>query len=103
MLAVLKTGGKQYLVEEGRKLKIEKIDQKEGSEIIFKEILLIENNNEIKIGAPYVPSAEITATILKHGKDRKKIIFKFRKKTRYKLKKGYRQHYTEIEIKKIKI
>jgi len=101
MLAVIKTGGKQYLVSPGNKIKIEKIDKKEGSEITFKEVLLVEKNRKLEIGTPLVKGAKVIGKILSQGKGKKVIIFKYKAKTRYKKKAGHRQLYTEVEILKI--
>lgn len=101
MLAVIKTGGKQYLVSPGQKIKIEKIDKKEGKEIIFKEVLLLEKGRKIEIGTPLVKGAKVIGKILKQAKAKKIIVFKYKAKTRYKKKKGYRQSFTEVEITKI--
>lgn len=98
MLAVIKTGGKQYIVSPGVKLKIEKLEEKEGSEIIFSDVLLVEKDNKIEIGNPLVKDAKVTAKVLSNGKGDKVIIFKYKAKKRYKVKKGHRQLYTEIEI-----
>jgi len=101
MLAVIKTGGKQYLVSPGQKIKIEKIDKKEGSEIIFKEVLLLEKDRKIEIGSPLIKGVKVIGKIIKHGKGKKIIVFKYKSKTRYKVKKGHRQPFTEIAILKI--
>jgi len=101
MLAVIKTGGKQYLVTPGQKIKIEKIDKKEESEITFSEVLLLEKNKKVEIGTPTIKEVKVTGKILKHGKGKKVIIFKYKAKKREKTKKGHRQPYTEIEIVKI--
>ena len=98
MLAVIKTGGKQYLVKPGDKIKVEKLDKKEGAEISFSDVLLVEKNKKIEIGTPKVKAAKVEAKILKHGKGDKLIIFKYKAKKRYKRKIGHRQPYTEIEI-----
>ena len=98
MLAVIKTGGKQYIVSPGQKIKIEKIDKKEGSEIAFNEVLLLEKNKKIEIGTPFVKGVKIIGKILKQGKNKKIIVFKFQPTTRYKVKKGHRQQFTEVEI-----
>ena len=112
MLAVIKTGGKQYLVTPGQKIKIEKIDEpafakasagKENSEVVFDEVLLLEKNKKIEIGSPLIKGAKVTGKILKQGKGKKVIAFKYRAKKRYKVKKGHRQRFTEVEIKEIKI
>ncbi len=101
MLAVIKSGGKQYLVSPGQKIKVEKIDKKEGSEISFPEVLLLENGKKIEIGTPLIKGAKVIGKIVGHGKGKKIIIFKYKAKTRYKVKKGYREPFTEIEILKI--
>lgn len=101
MLAVIKTGGKQYLVQPGDKIKVEKLAQKEGAEISFSEVLLVEKNKKLEIGNPKVKEAKVEAKILKHGKGDKLIIFKYKAKKRYKRKIGHRQPYTEIEITRI--
>lgn len=101
MLAVIKTGGKQYLVSPGQKIKIEKLDIVEGKELTFKEVLLLEKNKKIEIGNPLVKGAKVIGKVISQGKDKKKIVFKFKAKTRYKVKKGHRQPYTEVEILKI--
>lgn len=101
MLAIIKTGGKQYIVTPGLRLKIEKLDKKEGDEVIFKEVLLLEKNKKIEIGTPFVEGAEVSAKVLSQGKAKKVIAFKYKAKKRYKVKKGHRQPYTEVEISKI--
>jgi len=103
MLAVIKTGGKQYLVSPGQKIKIEKIDVKEGKEITFKEVLLLEKQNKIEIGTPLIKEVKVIGKVLRHGRGKKVIVFKYRPKKRYKLKKGHRQPFTEVEITKIEI
>lgn len=100
MLAVIKTGGKQYIVAPGQKIKIEKINKKEGSEISFPEVLLLEKGKKIEIGTPLIKGAKVIGKILRHGRGKKVIIFKYKPKTRYKVKKGHRQPFTEVEIKK---
>jgi len=101
MLAVIKTGGKQYLVSPGDKIKVEKLDVKEGKEIIFSEVLLLEKNKKLEIGNPTVKGASVVAKVLAQGKGKKLIIFKYKPKKRYKRKIGHRQRFTEVEIKSI--
>ena len=98
MLAVIKTGGKQYLVTPGDKLKVEKLDTKEGKEVKFSEVLLLEKNKHIEIGTPFIKGAEVHGKILNQVKGEKLIIFKYKPKKRYKRKIGHRQPFTEIEI-----
>lgn len=102
MLAVIKTGGKQYLAFPNKKIKIEKIDKREGEEIIFSEILLLEKNDKIEIGKPLIPNVEVVGKILKQVKGKKVIIFKYKPKKRYQKKKGHRQLLTEVEITEIR-
>ena len=101
MLAVIRTGGKQYLVFPGQKIKIEKIEKREGSEISFPEVLLLEKAKKIEMGNPLIKGAKVVGKVLRHGKAKKVIIFKYKPKKRYKVKKGHRQPFTEIEITKI--
>ncbi len=98
MLAVIKTGGKQYIVSPGKKIRVEKLDKKDGAEISFSDVLLLEKNKKLEIGTPKVAGAKVTAKVIKQGKGEKKIIFKFRHKNRYKVKKGHRQTFTQVEI-----
>ncbi|KPJ71342.1 50S ribosomal protein L21 [Parcubacteria bacterium DG_74_3] len=100
-LAVIKTGGKQYLVSPGQKIKIEKIDAEEGKEIIFREVLLLEKGNKIEIGTPLVKGVKVTGKVLSQKKGKKVIVLKYKSKTRYKVKQGHRQPFTEVEIIKI--
>jgi len=104
MLAVIKTGGKQYIVAPGQKIKIEKINQKEpeSQEIVFDEVLLLEKGKVLEIGEPLVEGAKVTGKVILQGKGKKVIIFKYRAKKRYKVKKGHRQPFTQVEIKTIK-
>jgi len=97
-LAVIKTGGKQYIVSPGKKLKIEKLAQEEGSDVVFNEVLLVENDKGLQIGTPLVEGAKVTGKLLKQAKAKKIIIFKFKAKKREKTKKGHRQPYSEVEI-----
>lgn len=99
--AIIKTGGKQYLVKEGDKLKISKIDTAEGGEFSFDEVLLVADK-ETKIGAPLIERESVSAKVLKQGRSRKVIVFHYHNKTRYKKKAGHRQHFTEVEILGIK-
>ena len=101
MLAVIKTGGKQYLVSPGQKIKIEKINKKEDQEVTFNDVLLLEKGKKIEIGNPTIKGAKVTGKILRQSKAKKVIIFKYKSKKRYKVKKGHRQPFTELEILKI--
>ncbi|MCX6718611.1 MAG: 50S ribosomal protein L21 [Candidatus Staskawiczbacteria bacterium] len=97
MLAIIKTGGKQYIVKPGDKLKVEKLDKKEGEAFYFSDVLLVEKNKKIEIGTPLV-KAEVQAKVVSHGKGDKIIVYKYKPKKRESRKIGHRQPYTEIEI-----
>ncbi len=101
MLAIIKTGGKQYVVQPGDKIKIEKLDKKEGEAFSFAEVLLVEKDKKVQVGGPRI-KAEVEAKVLSHGKDEKVIVFKYKAKKRYSRKIGHRQPYTEVEITGIK-
>ena|SRR3989338_4829698 len=99
--AVIKTGGKQYKVAEGDVLRIEKLDS-EGGEIVFDKVLLVVNG-EVKLGKPIVSGAKVVAKVVEEGKGDKKMVFRYKSKTRQHKKKGHRQPYTKIEITKISV
>lgn len=105
MIAVIKTGGKQYLISPGDKLDIEKLkDKKVGEVISFKEVLLLHDEKKKKtvIGKPFIEKAKVTAKVIEQGKAKKIVIFKYKAKKRYQKKKGHRQPFTKIEITDIK-
>lgn len=99
--AVIQTGGKQYKVSPDEKIKIEKIEGEKDANFVFNKVLLVADDEKVKIGAPYVDGAKVEATVLRQARDRKKIVFKYHSKTRYRKKKGHRQHFTEVKINKI--
>ncbi|MGM0439422.1 MAG: 50S ribosomal protein L21 [Patescibacteria group bacterium] len=100
MFAVIKTGGKQYKVSEGDVLDIEKLEKKEGEEVIFDEVLLVEDE-DTKIGKPEVKDVSVKAEVLEQGKGDKKIVYKYKPKKRQRKKQGHRQPFTKVEIKEI--
>ncbi|PIR89527.1 MAG: 50S ribosomal protein L21 [Candidatus Harrisonbacteria bacterium CG10_big_fil_rev_8_21_14_0_10_40_38] len=102
MFAVIETGGKQYRVSSGQKLKIEKIAGEAGDPVSFDKVLLIANDDDVKVGKPYVSGAAVTGKVLRQGRARKVIVFKYHSKTRYRKKKGHRQEFTEVEFDNIK-
>jgi len=101
MIAVIETSGKQFLVKEGNKILINKTDKKEGEEIIFDKVLLVKNN-DIKIGKPYVENAKVVGKVIRKIK-KKILIIKFKPKTRYRKRKGYKYYFDEVLIEKILI
>lgn len=96
--AVIKTGGKQYLVHPGQKLKIEKLEAEEGAIVSLGEVLLVVDDDAMALGTPIVAGASVEAKVLKNARSRKVIVFKYKPKVRYRVKRGHRQHYTEVEI-----
>ena len=101
MIAIIKTGGKQYLVKKGDKIKIEKLEGEAGSKIEFTEVLFLGDQKEVKVGNPFVKGAKVEGKILKQGKAKKVTGVKHKAKKRYKVKFGHRQMFTEVEIVKI--
>ena len=97
--AIKKTGGKQYKVAEGDTFIIEKLEH-EGDSVVFEDVLLVAGG-EIKVGKPFVTGAKVEAKILEEGKGKKKMVFRYKSKTRYKKKKGHRQPFTKVQILKI--
>ena len=103
MYAIIQSGGKQYRVEKGTKLELEKLPSEAGSEIQFSEVLLISGDQDApaKIGQPFVADSKVIGTVLKQMKGSKVIIFKKRSKKGYKKIQGHRQNLTQVEIKEI--
>ena len=101
MIAIIKTGGKQYIVQPGDKIKVEKIDKKEGESFSFSDVLLVGDDKKTEIGTPLL-KAEVLAKVLSHGKGDKVIVYKYKAKKRESRKIGHRQPYTEVEITGIK-
>jgi len=100
-LAVVRTGGKQYLVSPGQKLKVEKLNAPEGAKIVLDEVLLVSDNKKTEVGTPLVKGVKVEAKVLRQGRGKKIIVFRYHSKTRYRKKKGHRQPFSEIEIQKI--
>ena len=98
MYAVIKTGGKQYRVAAGEKLKIEQIPADVGAEITLDQILMVGEGESVKVGAPLVSGASVKATVLSQGRHDKVKIFKMRRRKHYQKHQGHRQNYTEIRI-----
>ena len=98
--AIIKTGGKQYKVSEGDVLTIEKLDH-ETDHVTFDQVLMVSSEKETKIGQPIIDGAIVSAEVIEDGKAKKKMVFRYKNKTRYKKKKGHRQPYTKVKIAKI--
>ena len=101
MFAIIKTGGKQYKVAEGDILSVEKLDSVKDSEVSFDEVLLVVDGEDVKVGRPKVGGAKVIAKVLEEGKGDKKMVFRYKSKTRQYKKKGHRQPFTKIQITKI--
>ena len=99
MKAVLETGGKQYYVEEGSILYVEKLDTKQGDKVSFDKVLMV---NGIS-GRPYVSNAKVIGEVIKHGKSKKIKVFKYNPKKKFRKTQGHRQPYTKVEIKSIEV
>lgn len=97
-IAIIKTGGKQYIVSPGQKLRVEKLDGEAGGKIYFDEVLLIVEGEKVQVGQPFIGGAKINAKILEQDKAKKVTIFKYKSKKRSKVKRGHRQPYTLVEI-----
>ena len=98
MYAVIKTGGKQYKVAAGEKIKVEQIAADVGQEIVIDQVLAVGNGADLKVGSPLVAGAKVQATVVAHGKHDKVRIFKMRRRKHYQKHQGHRQTFTEIEI-----
>lgn len=98
MYAVIKTGGKQYRVAPGDVIEVELLDAKEGDEVALDDVLMFADGDQIKIGAPMLSGAKVTAKVKSHGRSDKVRIFKMRRRKNYRRTQGHRQHYTKIEI-----
>jgi large subunit ribosomal protein L21 len=99
--AIIKTGGKQYKVQEGSILNIEKINKEEGEEVVFDEVLLKSFDDDCEIGTPLLEGSKVIGKVLEQGRDDKVTVFKYKPKKRYKKKMGHRQPFTKIKIEKI--
>ena len=101
MYAVIKTGGKQYKVAVGEKIKVEQIAADVGQEIVIEQVLAVGSGAELKVGAPWVAGANAKATVLAHGRHEKVRIFKMRRRKHYQKHQGHRQNFTELSIESI--
>jgi large subunit ribosomal protein L21 len=100
--AVIETGGKQHKVSEGEILRVDKLDAETGTEVVFDKVLMVKaGDDSLKVGKPYVENVSVTAEVVEQGKDKKIIVFKYKRKKNYQRKQGHRQRYTAIRIKSI--
>ncbi|WP_297450201.1 50S ribosomal protein L21 [Ferrovum sp.] len=98
MYAVIKTGGKQYRVQSGEKLKVERIEAEVGSEVGLDQVLMVADGETLHVGRPLVEGAKVAATVVSHGRHDKVRIFKMRRRKHYQKHQGHRQNYTELQI-----
>ena len=101
MYAIIKTGGKQYRVQEGDSIFVEKLAADIDSEVVFDQVLAVVNDGDVNVGAPVVEGAKVTAKVLEQGKQKKIRIFKYKAKSNYRRRMGHRQPYTKVTIEKI--
>ena len=101
MYAVIKTGGKQYRVAAGEKIKVEQMPADVGQDIVLEDVLAVVNGEDAKFGTPLVDGAKVTAKVLSHGRHDKVRIFKMRRRKHYQKHQGHRQNYTELQIETI--
>ena len=98
MYAVIKTGGKQYRIQVGEKLKVEQLQVENGSELVIDQVLMVADGDKVSVGTPLVSGAKVSATVLGQGRHDKIRIFKMRRREHYQKHQGHRQNYTEIQI-----
>lgn len=104
MYAIIETGGKQYKVEKDQILHVENLNIEEGGEVVFDKVLLVSGDDgAITVGKPYVKGATVKASVLKNGKSKKIIVFKYKAKKNQRKKRGHRQPFTRVEIKELAI
>lgn len=97
-IAVIETGGKQYVVSDGIVLDIEKIAADKNGKIIFDKVLLLDDGKDTKVGTPHISGAKVSAELIKEGKDKKVTVIRYRQKSRYFKKKGHRQAFSKVKI-----
>lgn len=102
MFAIVETGGKQYRVQEGLQIKVEKLDVDPAKEIELDKVLVVGEGGEVKIGTPYVEGAKVVCEVLGHGRGKKIIVFKKKRRKGYRKKQGHRQWFTALKVKEIK-
>ena len=97
MYAIVETGGKQYRVSEGETLRVDRVDAEEGAELTLDKVLMV-GGEQVAVGTPYVQGAAVRAQVVRHGRDRKIIVFKMKRRKNYRRKRGHRQAFTELRI-----
>lgn len=98
MFAIIRTGGKQYRVQPGDRIAVERLDEPEGAELTLEDVLLVGDGDDVTIGAPVVAGASVSARVAEHFRDKKVLNFKYKNKTRQRTLRGHRQQRTRLEI-----
>jgi large subunit ribosomal protein L21 len=98
MYAVIQTGGKQYRVSPGELLKIEKLPDEVGETVAFDRVLLASDGEKVDVGTPFLENTKVTGQIMRHGKNRKVLVMKYKKRKKYRRNRGHRQQFTEVRI-----
>jgi large subunit ribosomal protein L21 len=101
MYAIVETGGKQYRIEEGVVFNVERLDAEPGNEIALDKVLMTGGDDAINVGKPYLDNAKVTCEVLEHGRGKKVVIFKHKRRKDYRKKQGHRQEFTRIKVKSI--
>lgn len=103
MYAIIRTGGKQYQVEEGMSISVEKLNLEEGQEVVFDEVLLVSKDGSLTVGNPVISGAKVIGKVERQARNKKVIVFKFKAKKNYRKKKGHRQPFTQVLVEKISL
>ena len=97
-IAIIATGGKQYVVSDGTVLTVEKLPETKGGKVSFDEVLLVDDGSEVHVGAPHIKGAKVSAELVEEGRDKKVTVIHYRAKSRYFKKRGHRQHFSKVKI-----
>ncbi|MDY6826705.1 MAG: 50S ribosomal protein L21 [Bacillota bacterium] len=98
MYAIIESGGKQYRAEEGKVIRVEKLPAEKGEKVVFDRVLMLNNDSSSKIGRPYLEESQVEGKVVASGRERKIIVYKYKRKKNYRRKQGHRQPYTDILI-----
>ena len=101
MYAVFQTGGKQFRVEPGDRIRVPSLEAEPGETITFERVLVASNGSDVSIGTPLVDGASVTAEVVQHGRDKKVVVFMRKRRKGYRLKKGHRQGFTEVRVSQV--
>lgn len=98
MYAIVETGGKQYRVEPGQTVRVERLDLEEGAEVTLDKVLLVCTEGQVRVGAPYVEGVTVSAKVLAQGRDKKVLVFHYKNKTNIRRMRGHRQYFTDLQV-----